>query len=102
MIGTATVFDQCTTFGPRLINPIITLAPSALSTWQPPHNQFYTNYDYFMIGEVWVDPGHLSDFGAEDGDGISPLNVKDLACPTWGLGKSTSADGSVILTIGPP
>ena len=26
----------------------------------------------------------------------------DLACPTWGLGRSTSADGSVITTIGPP
>ena len=90
------------TFGPRLINPIITLAPNALSTWQPPHNEFYTNYDYFMVGEVWEDPGHLSDFGGEDGDGISPLDVKDLACPTWGLGKTTAADGTVTLTIGPP
>ena len=54
-----------------------------------------------MIGEPWIDPGHLSDFGAEEEDGISPLNVKDLACPTWGLGKSLSA-GTTVLTIGPP
>ena len=30
------------------------------------------------------------------------LNVKDLACPTWGLGRSTKANGTVITTIGPP
>ncbi len=102
LMGTVTVVDQCMTVGPQLINPIITLSPGALSTWQPPHNQFYSNYDYFMIGEPWQDPGYLADFGAEEDDGISPLNVKDLACPTWGLGKSTSTDGSVILTIGSP
>ena len=28
--------------------------------------------------------------------------MKDLACPTWGLGFSTSDDGTVITTIGPP
>ncbi len=54
-----------------------------------------------MIGAPWLDPGHLSDFGAEEDDGISPLDVKDLACPTWGLGKSLSA-GTTVLTIGPP
>ena len=101
-MGTATVLNECGTLGPRLINPMITLSPGALSTWQPPHNQFYTNYDYFMIGEPWEDPGHLSDFGGEEEDGISPLDVNDLACPTWGLGKSTATDGSVTVTIGPP
>lgn len=101
LIGTASVVDECITFGPKLINPIITLSPGALSTWQPPHNQFYSNYDYFMIGEPWVDPTDIGDFGAEEGDGISPLDVKDLACPTWGLGKSLSA-GTTVLTIGPP
>ena len=102
LIGTATVVDQCTTLGPKLINPIITLPPGALSTWQPPHEQIYSNYDYFMIGEPWDDPSALRDLGFEEADAISPLDVKDLACPTWGLGKSTGTDGSVTLTIGPP
>ena len=102
LMGTATVLDECGTLGPRLINPMITLSPGALSTWQPPHNPFYTNYDYFMIGAPWEDPGRLSDFGGVEEDGISPLDVKDLACPTWGLGKSTATDGSVTITIGPP
>lgn len=33
---------------------------------------------------------------------MAALRVQDLACPTWGLGKSTSADGKVITTIGSP
>lgn len=55
-----------------------------------------------MIGERWGDPSALRDIGPGEEEGISPLDIKDLACPTWGLGKSTSTDGSVILTIGPP
>lgn len=55
-----------------------------------------------MIGERWGDPSALIDIGPGEEEGISPLDIKDLACPTWGLGKSTSTDGSVILTIGPP
>ncbi|KAL9066670.1 MAG: hypothetical protein Q9161_007429 [Pseudevernia consocians] len=102
LLGTATVIDQCMTLSPRLINPIVTLPPGALSTWQPPHSQWYSNYDYFMIGSPWYDPSGLRDIGPPEADGISPLDIKDLACPTWGLGKSTSTDGSVILTIGPP
>ena len=30
------------------------------------------------------------------------LDVKDLACPTWGVGRRTAADGAVITTVGPP
>ena len=33
---------------------------------------------------------------------FAPLDVNDLACPTWGFGISTSADGTVVTTIGPP
>lgn len=55
-----------------------------------------------MIGERWADPAaEIGEFGAVEGDGISPLDVKDLACPTWGLGKSLSA-GTTVLTIGSP
>ena len=54
-----------------------------------------------MIGAPWVDPSDLRDIGPSEEEGIAPLNVKDLACPTWGLGKSLSS-GTALLTIGPP
>lgn len=98
MIGTATVTDLCTTVGPKLINPIITLPPGALSTWKPPINTML--YDNFTVGETWIDPSNQ--FQVELAEGIAQLDIRDLACPTWGLGKSTSANGSVITTIGPP
>lgn len=40
-----------------------------------------------------------------DGDSsgiVDPLTINDLACPTWGLGRQTSANGEVITTVGPP
>ena len=33
---------------------------------------------------------------------MKPLLVKDLACPTWGLGFSTSADDTLVATVGSP
>ena len=98
VVGAATVVDQCSTIGPVLTDPIITLAPGQLSTWRtPPPGQF--PYDNFTIGELWQDwnteptgdPGYLF-----------PLDVKDLSCQTWGLGRSTLADGTIVTTIGPP
>ena len=90
------------TFGPKLFNPAISLSPGALSTWQPPRNTSYSNYDCFMIGKRCYDPNGLEEIGAIEGDGISPLDGKDLASPTWGLGASTSTNSSKIPTIGPP
>ena len=55
-----------------------------------------------MTGAPWEDPSGFRDIGPPEVDGISPLKIKDLACPTWGLGKSTATDGGVTLTIGPP
>ena len=100
LMGTAAVHDRCTTVGPNLTNPIITLAPGELSTWKPPVSNDFAEYDNFTAGEVWNDPIAIPSY--DDTEGIAPLDVKDLACPTWGLGKSTSADGTVVLTIGPP
>ena len=92
--------DRCTTVGPNLVDPIVTLPPGGLSTWKPPANKWYNNYDMYTVSELWHDPsGH---FNMPIAYGIAPLNLKDLACPTWGLGRSTSIDGTVITTIGPP
>ena len=99
-MGTATMNDRCTTIGPSLIDRIITIPPGGLSTWKPPVNEWYDNYDMYTIGEVWQDPS--GDFNGPIAYGIARLNLKDLACPTWGLGRSTSIDSTIITTIGPP
>ena len=99
-MGTAAVSDQCTIVGTKLINPVITLPPNGLSTWKPPVNQWAYEYDNFTIGEIWNDPSNQFEVPIEAG--IKQLDLKDLACPTWGLGKSTAVNGTVITTIGPP
>lgn len=102
LIGTATVKDQCTTVGPKLTDLIITLAPDRVSTWKPyiPDNQWLSSYNNFTVGAIWEDPAGM--IGYDYIAGIAPLDIKDLACPTWGLGRSTAANGTVITTIGPP
>ena len=102
-MGTATVSDQCTTIGSILTSPIITVTPGGLSTLRPKAGEYYANneaggLDNFTVGEVWSDPS-AQGLNPED---IKPLNIRDLACPTWGLGTSTSANGDIITTIGPP
>ncbi len=99
-MGTAAVQDLCTSVGPELINPIITLAPGELSTWNPTG----IDSDSYTAGEIWEDPSAIPDEDDPDGfeAGIAPLHIQDLACPTFGLGRSTSADGTVITTVGPP
>jgi len=96
VLGTAAVSDMCTSVGPVLTDPIITLAPGELSTWQA---RFHSYTSQYGPGATWVikDPIDLEIYGT-----IEPLDVKDLACPTWGLGRSTAPDGTVITTIGPP
>lgn len=54
----------------------------------------------YAIGDEWEDPIALPEVGMV-GE-LAPLTIKDLACPTWGLGRKTSADGTVITTIGSP
>ena len=94
ILGTIAVSDQCTTVGPILTSPIISFPPGGLSTWKPPPpGPFVPN---FAIGAVWIDPP------IEVTGILAPLTINDLACPTWGLGRSTQADGKVVTTIGPP
>ena len=99
LIGTAVVDDRCTIVGPYLTSPIITLPPGGLSTWKPRANE-YSPYYNFTVGDIWQDPSQ--DINVDIADGIEQLDINDLACPTWGLGRSTAANGAVITTIGPP
>ena len=88
------VRDECNTVGPILTSAIMTFPPGGLSTWKPPHPDFADGN--YSVGAVFAVP-------APDMFGIvAPLTIKDLACPTWGLGRSTSANSKVITTIGPP
>ena len=95
--------DRCTTVGPKLIDPIITLPPGGLSTWRPAPLGLIgaPGWDNYTVGEIWNDPTDIPGYD-ENLAGMAPLDVRGLACPTWGLGTSTFANGSVITTIGPP
>ena len=72
--------------------------PGVLETWKPGPASAYDKDETFAVGNVWEDPiqdPNVPIFSA-------PLAIRDLACPTWGLGTNISADGTVITTIGPP
>lgn len=93
IVGTASVSDVCGQVGPALVNPIVALPPGVLSTYSPPLP--------FTIGEEYNDPNGEFLGWPFIGD-QKPLNIRDLACPTFGLGRATGADGSVTTTYGPP
>lgn len=93
IVGTATVSDVCGQVGPALTNPIVALPPGVLSTYSPPFP--------VTIGEEYSDPNGQFLGWPFIGD-QKPLVIKDLACPTFGLGRFTGVDGSVSTTYGPP
>ena len=72
--------------------------PGVLETWKPGPASDYDEYETFAVGDVWQDP--IQDPNAPIFS--APLAIRDLACPTWGLGRNTNANGTVITTIGPP
>ena len=80
----------------------MTFAPGVLSTWRPPPTSetTYPSWMSYAVGDVWLDP--IGDPDIDESDNFFPLNVADLACPSWGLGTNTSADDTVVTTIGPP
>ncbi|KAK4692852.1 hypothetical protein P7C71_g4431, partial [Lecanoromycetidae sp. Uapishka_2] len=100
ILGTATAADNCGQVGPTLTNAIVTFAPGELSTWVPPNHLNNGPYNNFALGATYTDP-EINFMGGVVGTNAA-LDVRDLACPTWGLGKSTSADGNVVTTIGSP
>lgn len=93
IVGTASVSDVCGQVGPALTNPIVALPPGVLSTYSPAVP--------VTIGEEYHDPNGQFLGWPFIGD-QKPLVIKDLACPTFGLGRFTGADGSVSTTYGPP
>lgn len=69
---------------------MITLPPGAVSTFVP------RSYLY-QEEEKWFDHGVMGIPGT-----IKPLDLADLACPTFGVGKSTAPDGTIETTYGAP
>ncbi|KAK0511823.1 hypothetical protein JMJ35_005673 [Cladonia borealis] len=102
-MGTAAVTDECTTVGPKLTNPILTLPPGVLTTWRPAPYGVDDDYtEGWFIGDVWSpDDAWWYELGSGFGY-TAPLDVNDLACPTWGLGLSTATNGTTFTTVGPP
>lgn len=72
------------------------MAPGELSTWAP-RSEYLSDYS---TGEVF-DTSNLDSDEVFAGD-MEPLLVRDLACPTWGLGFTTSSDGTLVATVGSP
>ena len=103
-MGTVAVRDQCTTVGPNLTNPILTLSPGALTTWRPaPYGVDNDDSLHNFVGDVWSpQEAEFELLGSFDVQYTAPLDVKDLACPIWGLGTSTAANGTIFTTVGPP
>ena len=101
-MGTAAVTNGCTTVGPKLTNPILTLPPGVLTTWRPPpYGVEDDDTSNWFIGDVWSPDDAIIEL-FNDVQYTAPLDVNDLACPTWGLGLSTATDGSIFTTVGPP
>lgn len=93
IVGTATVSDVCGQVGPALVNPIVALPRGVLSTYSPPFP--------ITIGAKYRDPNGQF-LGWPFIGNQKPLDIRDLACPTFGLGRTTGADGFVTTTYGPP
>ena len=53
-MGTVAVADECTTVGPKLTNPILTLPPGVLTTWRPGPSRvdIFGNTKSWFIGDV--------------------------------------------------
>lgn len=69
---------------------MITLPLGAVSTFVPEPS-------FIQQGQLWVDHSVMGFPGT-----TKPLDLADLACPTFGVGKSTAPDGSVETTYGAP
>ena len=96
MPGTISIKDQCGSFGPALTNPFVAIPPGQLSTYIPP-------LELLQSGPNGIEYKDLNGLhGAFFLGTVKPLNVADLACPTFGLGIGTSVNGDTYTTIGPP
>ena len=90
-MGTVSVYDGCGQIGPVSTSPFIAVAPEHLSTVYFPN--FTVGQDFSFDKATMFDKG---------GGTRKRLNIADVECPTFGLGKSTAEDGETHFTVGPP
>lgn len=93
LVGPVSLTDQCGTDGfdgLTLTDPFVAIPSDQLFTYKFP---------YYTEGQQWYDPNGI--IGANFVGEASPLNVADLACPTFGLGIG-SRSGRPYTTVGPP
>ena len=80
--------DDCGQLGPVITRTTIAFPPGALSTKYFPEIKAGKT---FWANDFWADTTGV----------VAPLDVADLACPTWGLG-TLSKNGQIYTTVGPP
>ncbi|KAG8534375.1 uncharacterized protein KY384_001220 [Bacidia gigantensis] len=91
-LGTVRVVDWCGQIGAASTSPFIAVAPQHLST-------VYIG-NYTMGQEVSFEKAGMF----RDGGGTTSrrLDIADIECPTFGVGRSTAADGKMHYIIGHP
>lgn len=97
VVGTASVKDQCGPIGGVITNPVIAIPPGQLSTYVPQMNLLPSGSN----GITYTDLQGVAGGGVFLGT-VKPLNVAELACPSFGIGIGTSANGDTFTTVGPP
>lgn len=92
IVGTAAVADSCAPLGAVHTNSIVAVPPGGLMTYSP--------LVHLTVGEEVLDPNGV--IGEPFIGYQKSLNLAELDCPTFGLGRTTGANGRVYQTFGPP
>ena len=89
------VTDVCGPVESPLTSQLVAFPPGALSTYEFP---------YVPIGSVFENPlGEIYHGMFLRGvPSPKPLKIRDLQCPTFGVGTSTDPQGEILTTVGPP
>ena len=103
VIGTANVTDFCGRVGAQYTNPVIPLPFGQLSSysWDVPVGGNFMYQPNFLgqpSGTATFQEGTSGGINWGNNVAVKQVNVRDLACPTWGI-ASTSGGG---LVVGPP
>ena len=97
-----TASDFCGPVGPTLTRPLITISPGGLSSVVPRHLPEGHTFEV-RPGKAHTDAeGRVRVFPFNKDYPAQPVNLADLACPTYGVGTKELPDGSIATTVGYP
>ena len=94
ILGTVPVSNECIIFGRTSTNTFMSSSLDVIVTWRPPSAS--DPRMSLATGDVWTDPFEARVLGV-----LHSLSTT-WHVQTWGLGRSISADSSVIANIGAP